>query len=125
MSGPEETRGQLCFFEKVPFGVTILTLINMSSILPYTFFFIPEARVETHPPAVENSRESGIMPVQTPCGLSFLSKSCPLIPACTQHSIFSLSTHRIFCISPISTETIILVSEVSHSSASVTFVPPP
>jgi len=50
MSGPELTLGEFWLFWKVPMGVAILMLTTISSMLPYLFFFIPEARVLTHPP---------------------------------------------------------------------------
>lgn len=40
-------------------GVAILMLMTISSMFPYLFFFMPEARVLTHPPSELNSTESG------------------------------------------------------------------
>ena len=42
----------------------ILAQLTKSSMFPYTFFFIPDALVATHPPKVLNSIESGSCPVQ-------------------------------------------------------------
>jgi hypothetical protein len=49
----------MCACVCVPLAVTSLNLTTMSSMLPYTFFFMPDARVAIHPPSVENSEESG------------------------------------------------------------------
>ena len=40
--------------------------LTKSSMLPYMVFFMPEARVATHPPRELNSMESGSCPVQKP-----------------------------------------------------------
>jgi len=53
----------------------------MSSMFPYTFFFIPEAFVEIHPPRDENSTESGSCPQTTFSLRSCYSKAAPIIPA--------------------------------------------
>mmetsp|Transcript_32939 Transcript_32939/g.82773 ORF Transcript_32939/g.82773 Transcript_32939/m.82773 type:complete len:205 (+) Transcript_32939:144-758(+) len=59
-SGPVLTRGAPSDpFSSTPLGVTIFTDTTMSSMLPYTLFFMPDARVAIHPPSVENSMLSG------------------------------------------------------------------
>ena len=54
IEGPEDTLGVLSYVI-VPIEVTIVVLMSISSILPYLFFFIPEAFVAIQPPKVENS----------------------------------------------------------------------
>jgi len=55
ISGPFDTLGQLLFdLVRIPLDVTIVTFSKISYILPYLFFFIPDQRVDTHPPTVEN-----------------------------------------------------------------------
>lgn len=49
-SGPLDILGTLLFFSTIPLAVTILASITKSSIFPYTFFFMPDARVATQPP---------------------------------------------------------------------------
>ena len=46
------------------FSVEQFISLTKSSMLPYMFFFMPEARVATHPPTELNSIESGSWPVQ-------------------------------------------------------------
>uniref|UniRef100_A0A182UL49 Uncharacterized protein n=1 Tax=Anopheles melas TaxID=34690 RepID=A0A182UL49_9DIPT len=50
-SGPQDTRGTAKLRSSTPLLVTILTRTSRSSMLPYTFFFMPEARVATQPPS--------------------------------------------------------------------------
>lgn len=59
ISGPDDILGTFWLRLNVPMGVAILIPTTISSMLPYLFFFIPEARVLTHPPKVENYTESG------------------------------------------------------------------
>lgn len=125
ISGPELILGAFWFFWMVPMGVAILIPMTISSMFPYLFFFIPLARVLTHPPRDENSIESGSWPQQTPNLDNYFSRSFPMIPASTLAIILLRSTHLILFIRVISTETIVLFSVSRNSNDSVTFVPPP
>lgn len=125
ISGPELILGDFWFLWKVPIGVAILIPTTISSILPYRFFFIPEALVLTQPPREENSTESGSWPQHTPNLESSFYISFPMIPASMQAIILFLSTHLILFILVQSTETIVLFSLCWHIKLSVTFVPPP
>ena len=107
-SGPELILGDFCYLWKVPIGVAILIPTTISSIFPYLFFFMPEARVLTQPPKEENSTESGSCPQTTPNLESYFSISLPIIPASMQAIILFLSTHLTLFILVQSTETIVL-----------------
>lgn len=97
-SGPMDTLGPWVCFSSTPVGVTIRTCTNRSSMLPYVFFFIPDALVATQPPRLENSCESGSCPVVNPCFFSSFSRSWPIIPDSMQATRFCLSSHKIrFC----------------------------
>ena len=122
-SGPELILGDFCYRWKVPIGVAILMPTTISSILPYLFFFIPEALVLTHPPREENSTESGSWPQTTPNLESSFYMSLPIIPASIQAIMLFLSTHLILFILVQSTETMVLFSLSWHMRLSVTFVP--
>lgn len=124
-SGPELILGDFCCRWKVPIGVAILIPTTISSIFPYLFFFIPEARVLTQPPKDENSTESGSCPHITPNLDNYFSISFPIIPASIQAIMLFLSTHFILFILVQSTETIVLFSFGWHIKLSVTLVPPP
>mmetsp|Transcript_71673 Transcript_71673/g.205690 ORF Transcript_71673/g.205690 Transcript_71673/m.205690 type:complete len:231 (+) Transcript_71673:683-1375(+) len=67
--------------QRAPAGVTTRASTIMSSMLPYLARFIPEARVAIQPPRVENSMESGSMPMVTPCSANSCFKAAPVIPA--------------------------------------------
>lgn len=125
ISGPELIRGQFCSFWIVPIGVAIFMLMIMSSMLPYRFFFMPDALVLTHPPSELNSTESGSCPHITPNFESSFSISLPMMPASMQAIMLFLSTHLTLFIRVVSTDTIARFSLGSSIKDSVTFVPPP
>mmetsp|Transcript_22647 Transcript_22647/g.55898 ORF Transcript_22647/g.55898 Transcript_22647/m.55898 type:complete len:211 (-) Transcript_22647:63-695(-) len=124
-SGPIESRGTSQARSIVPTPVTIFTRTSMSSMLPYTLRFIPDALVAIQPPREENSSESGSCPIVSPKASRRRFTSCPIMPASIQTSMFSLSTHLILFMRCMSRLTIILRSFAGHSSAPDTDVPPP
>mmetsp|Transcript_32972 Transcript_32972/g.104260 ORF Transcript_32972/g.104260 Transcript_32972/m.104260 type:complete len:207 (-) Transcript_32972:443-1063(-) len=124
-SGPIDSLGTSTALSIVPTDVTIFTRTSMSSMFPYTFFFIPEALVAIHPPTVENSRESGSCPIVTSYFSNLLLMSWPTSPDSTQTSMFSMSIHLIEFISCMSRLTIMRVSSLGHMRAPETEVPPP
>mmetsp|Transcript_88457 Transcript_88457/g.162045 ORF Transcript_88457/g.162045 Transcript_88457/m.162045 type:complete len:220 (-) Transcript_88457:185-844(-) len=67
--------------------------MTMSSMLPYLARFIPLARVAIQPPRVENSIESGSMPMFTPCLRSSSLSALPVMPASMHATPSALFTH--------------------------------
>mmetsp|Transcript_90418 Transcript_90418/g.189120 ORF Transcript_90418/g.189120 Transcript_90418/m.189120 type:complete len:265 (+) Transcript_90418:1034-1828(+) len=121
------TEGSPWFCHNTPAGVTTRASSTMSSIFPYLARFMPLARVAIQPPSVENSMESGSMPMVTPSLAKALLRATPVMPAWIWATPSSLLTQRTFA-SPFmsrATKGRGSVSMLGSWVALMTLVPPP
>mmetsp|Transcript_121380 Transcript_121380/g.350463 ORF Transcript_121380/g.350463 Transcript_121380/m.350463 type:complete len:224 (+) Transcript_121380:1178-1849(+) len=111
----------------MPPGVATRACTSISSMFPYLALFMPLARVAIQPPNVENSMESGSMPIVTPycCKASF--NAMPVMPASMQATPSSMLTQSTWHKPRMSRETMGLgsASKDGQTVADVTLVRPP
>mmetsp|Transcript_49087 Transcript_49087/g.140542 ORF Transcript_49087/g.140542 Transcript_49087/m.140542 type:complete len:336 (+) Transcript_49087:674-1681(+) len=111
----------------MPVGVATLTSTSKSSMFPYRARFMPLARVAIQPPRVENSIESGSIPIVTPSRHKASFSAAPVIPASTNARPSSWLTQTTRARPRMSSETQGRGSELwsGQAVADVTLVRPP